>query len=368
MLRKLRLHYLRLPLKKPFVTAMGVEKERHTLIVELESADGEVGWGEVVADAGPWYSYETIETAKHVIMDFIAPLIKGKDLEPETFPDAVSRVRGHNMAKAGVEFALWDLKGKLLGKHVSELIGGVRDRVEIGLSVGVIGDEEALLKEVEAGLNLGYRRIKLKIKPGWDVKPVSLVRRVFGEIPLQVDANASYTLKQREVFEELDTYGLLMIEQPLHYDDLLEHADLQRLLTTPICLDESIKSVRDAAVARRLGSCRVINIKPGRVGGLNETIAIHNLAQSAGMPVWIGGLLETGVGRAFAVSAATLPNVKYPNDISPSSRFWPKDIVEPPWELRKDGTIEVPKKPGIGVEVLETVLRRYEVRTYEVSM
>ncbi len=365
---KVTLHYVKLPMKQSFTTSFGTENLRHTLILKVEEVRGEVGWGEVVADGGPWYSYETVHTAWHVIRDYIVKMIAGKDVTPENFPKMVSRIRGHNMAKAGMEFALWDLKGKLEGKPIKDLLGGVRDEVPVGLSVGVIGNVKRLLNEVEAGINAGYHRIKLKIKPGWDINPVKLIRKEFGDIPLQVDANAAYTLSDVGVFRELDNYGLLMIEQPLHYDDLVEHAELQKVIKTPICLDESIKSLRDAKAAHKLGSCRIINIKPGRVGGLVETKAIHDFAKSVGMPVWIGGMIETGIGRSFAVAAATLPNVEYPNDISPSTRFWEEDLIEPPWLLTSRGTLQAPNKPGIGVEVIEERILRKSAKIEVVTV
>ncbi len=355
-------------MKEEFKTAVSTEKVRETVVVELREKSGEIGWGEAVADSSPWYICETVQTEWHIIKDFIAPTIQGKEISAKNFSELVKRIRGHRMAKAGVEFALWDLEGKLSSRSLKDLIGGGRNKVEVGLSVGVIGDEEVLLKAVELGLEKGYRRIKLKIKPGWEVRPVSLVRKEFGSIPLQVDANASFKLKDLEIFRKLDKYDLLMIEQPLHHEDLLQHSKLQEKLKTPLCLDESIRSFLDAEAAYELKSCRVINVKPGRVGGLLETLIIHDFCLKSGIPIWIGGMLETGVGRAYAIAAATLQDVKYPNDISPSDRFWEEDIVEPPWILRKDGLIEVPKSSGIGVEVLENVLRRYEVNSLRIDL
>ena len=369
-LKKIILHHLRMPMKETFKTAISVDVVRETLIVEAWEKSGEIGWGEVVADVAPWYSCETVATAWHVVKDFIAPTLKGKEVTPMTFKEMVSGIRGHRMAKAGVEFALWDIEGKLRGKPLRELIGGVKERVEIGLSVGVIGDEDLLLKTVMKGLEAGFRRIKLKVKPGWVIRPVKRVRAEFGNIPLQVDANGSFNFTEEHIaiLRKLDSYDLLMIEQPLHHEDLLQHSKLQKMLKTPICLDESIRSLMDARAAHELGACKVINIKPGRVGGLLETLRIHDYALKSGIPVWIGGMLESGVGRAYAIAAATLPGIRYPNDISPSDRFWVKDIVEPPWRMMGDGTIEAPKKPGIGVEVLERVLRSYEVRSVGIEL
>ena len=358
-IKELRMYYVVMRLKEPFTTSFGTERFRHTLIIRLVDDKGMNGWGEVVADSGPWYSYETVKTAWHIIRDYIAPQILGKDIDLRTFRDVAGKIRGHNMAKAGVEFALWDLMAKRKGMPLYKLLGGVRDKVPIGISIGIKRNVNELLKHISKALDKGYLRIKIKIKPGWDVNIVKKVREEFGDIPLQVDANSAYTLNDLPILKELDKYDLLMIEQPLHYDDLVEHAELQRLLKTPICLDESIKGLRDTIAAYKLGSCSIINVKPGRVGGLLETLEIHEFTRKVGIPIWIGGLIETGIGRSFAIATATLLNVRYPNDISPSSRFWVKDLVEPPWELKSDGTIEVPKKPGIGVEVLEDVLVRY---------
>ena len=367
-IKKLVLHHLRIPMKEEFKTAVSTDRVRETVLVELREKSGEVGWGEAEADSSPWYICETVETEWHIIRDFIVPSLRLKEVSPKKFGELVKRIRGHRMAKAGVEFALWDLEGKLSSSSLRKLIGGVKNKVEVGLSVGVIGNEELLLKTVEAGLRKGYRRVKLKIKPGWEVKPVSLVRKMFGEIPLQVDANASFQLRDLDIFRKLDTYDLLMIEQPLHYEDLLQHSKLQAKLKTPLCLDESIRSLLDAEAAYELNSCRVINLKPGRVGGLMESIRIHDFCLRSGFPIWIGGMLETGVGRAYAVAAATLPGVKYPSDISPSDRFWEEDIVEPPWTLSRDGFIKAPNASGIGVEVLEDVLKRYEVKSLSIDL
>jgi len=367
--KRITLYHVVMKPKSPFETSFGRTVERHCVLVKVEERWGEVGWGESPVEDGPWYSYETVATALYVQREFLAPqLLEAGGVEsPQGFLKLVERVRGHNMAKAGLEMALWDLKAKLEGKPLYKLLGGVRSRVECGVSVGVIGDREALLKSVEAFLERGYKRVKIKIKPGWDVEPVKAIREAFGDVPLQVDANAAYTLADAPTFEKLDGYGLLMIEQPLHYDDLYDHAALQARLKTPICLDESVKSAYDAKAALALGSCRVINIKPARVGGLSVAKEIHDLAASRNVPVWIGGMLETGVGRGHLVAAATLPNVLYPSDIGESSRYWDEDVVEPPWTLERDGTIEAPSKSGIGVEVLEERVEKFAKQKLSIS-
>ena len=353
-----------------FETSFGATRDRHCVVVRVDSTEGLTGWGEAPVDEGPWYSYETVYTTLYVYREFIVPLLrKNRVLEhPRDFLEVSSRIRGYKMAKAGVEFALWDLYSKSLKQPLYRAIGGVRDRVESGVSIGVIGDMDKLLKLVGFFLDHGYRRIKIKISPGWDVEPVRAIRREYGDIPLQVDANAAYTLKQVDVFKKLDEYGLLMIEQPLHYEDLYEHSILQSAIKTPICLDESIKSLRDAVAGYRLGSYRVINVKPARIGGLQETLLINDFAAKHGIPLWIGGMLETGIGRSFQVAAATLSAVKYPNDISESQRYYEEDIIEPAWSFAERGFLKPLKKPGIGVEVDIDRLEKYSTRKYRFKL
>jgi O-succinylbenzoate synthase len=356
-------------LKVPFETSFGKTINRHGILVKIEDASGYIGWGETPVEDGPWYSYETIETTLYIYKEYLIPkLIKLRNLEhPKEFMEAVEGIRGYRMAKAGIEMTLWDLKAKLMGKPLYKLLGGVRNYIVSGVSIGIIGDEVALLKSISSFLDEGYKRIKIKIKPGWDIYPVKLIRREFDDVPLQVDANAAYTLDHINIFKELDSYDLLMIEQPLSYEDLYDHAVLQSQIKTPICLDESIKNLHEAKTALKLGSCKVINVKPARVGGLYESKLIHDYSMEKGIPIWIGGMLETGIGRGHLVAMATLPNVKYPNDISGSSRYWEEDIVEPPWVIRKDGTIELSEKPGIGVEVIEDRLSKYLRRKLELK-
>ncbi len=367
-MRKIRLIEVWVRLKSPFETSFGRTLERPAILINLEEKGGEEGWGEVVADSGPWYSYETNETAWHIIRDFIAPQLYG-DIDPQAFRERTLRIRGHNMAKAGVEMALWDLAARLSGMPLWKYIGGVRDKIASGVSVGIQPSVEALVKVVGQYLEQGYQRIKIKIKPGYDVDPVSLLRKEYGDIPLQVDANAAYTLADMEVFRRLDRYNLLMIEQPLSWKDLVDHAKLARVIRTPICLDESITDLDDARKAYELDSAMIINVKPARVGGLLETLRIHDFwYKEAGRPIWIGGMLETGVGRGHLVAAATLPGVRYPNDISASSRYYESDIVEPPWELNKDGTISAPQRSGIGVEVLRERIEAMARRSLEIAV
>lgn len=349
-LREIEFIHIVMPLKEAFETSFGGIKDRPCILVRVTEKGGEEGWGEVVAGEGPWYSYETVDTAWQILKDFILPLMS-KEVEPEGFHKRVSRIRGHNMAKAGVEEALWDLKAKLEGRPLYEVIGGVRRSVEVGVSVGIKRSLPELLRSVSRFIEEGYHRIKLKVKPGWDIEVVKGVRNYWPDIALQVDANGAYSLRDAEHLKKLDYYDLLMVEQPLAFDDLVDHAELARMLRTPLCLDESIKGLEEAKVADRLGSCKIINIKPGRVGGLMPSKMIHDLWNDKKRGVWIGGMLETGVGRGHLVALATLKGVKYPSDISASDRYYEEDIVEPPW-VQREGKIDVRKATGIGVDVL----------------
>jgi len=357
-IKKLELFGLKVPLLTPFQTSFGTMKYRSHIIVRLEEKGGEVGWGEVPVEDGPWYSYETVQTASHIISDFISEKILSVDIDARNFKKYFSFIRGHNMAKAGVEMALWDLEAKMNSKPLAKYIGGIRDRIESGVSIGIKPNITELLKTIESRLDEGYRRIKIKIKPGWDVDVVRKIKEVFPDIPLQVDANAAYSLKDYRTFQLLDKYDLLMIEQPLDYNDLIHHSLLASKLRTPICLDESIKCIYDAVAAYSLRSCSIINIKPARVGGITESKLIHDFSQTVGIGCWIGGMLETGIGRGFLVALATLPNIIYPNDISGSRRYWKEDIVYPEWTVEK-GYIKVPKGSGIGVEVIDEKLEKY---------
>ncbi|MGC9072252.1 MAG: o-succinylbenzoate synthase, partial [Acidilobus sp.] len=340
--------------------------DRPAILVRVEEKGGEEGWGEVVADSGPWYSYETNETAWHVIRDFILPGL-GRVGSPKEFPSAFARIRGHNMAKAGVEMALWDLASRLESRPLWRFIGGVNRNIISGVSVGIQPSVNGLVGVVRRYLEAGYRRVKIKIRPGYDVEPVEALRREFGYgLPLQVDANAAYTLSDIDVLRALDNYSLLMIEQPLGWHDLVDHATLTRHLKTPICLDESVMDLDDARKAYQLDAAAILNVKPARLGGLGEALRIHDFWYGvARRPLWIGGMLETGVGRGHLVAAATLPGVRFPNDISASSRYYEADIVEPPWELNRDGTISAPERPGIGVEVLVDKVRKMVKRSLE---
>jgi O-succinylbenzoate synthase len=365
---RLEIRLLRLPLVRFFETSFGRSYDRTFALVRLRG-DGIDGWGEAVADADPYYSSETTETVWHIVTEFLAPLVVGRGFaHPSGVWPALARVRGHNMAKAAVEMAAWDLHAKQQGVPLWQLLGGDGAAVASGVSIGIQDSIEQLEDRVEAERADGYQRIKIKIKPGWDLEPVQRLRARFGPIPLMVDANAAYTLADTSRLAALDEFQLMMIEQPLEYDDVLDHATLQRTLRTPICLDESIESPRIAELALREGACRIINIKPGRMGGFLESRRVHDLCERAGVPVWHGGMLESGIGRAHNLHLSTLPNFRLPGDIAASRRYYAEDLVEPPIEVSPDGTVPVPSDgPGIGVVVDHDRVARATLRHTEIS-
>lgn len=361
-IRRIELRLCRMPLVSFFETSFGRVHDRTFLLVRLEAEDGE-GWGEAVAEATPYYSAETTETAWHIITAFIAPLLLRMEIaDPRQVFPALRRIRGHHMAKAAVEMAVWDLCARLEGRPLARLLGGTRDRIASGVSIGIQDSVDELLARIARELAAGYRRVKIKIKPGWDVDVVARVRAQFPDVPLMVDANAAYTLDDAAHLARLDAFGLMMIEQPLDYDDVRDHAVLQRALATPICLDESIHSVRAAGDAIAAGACRIVNVKPGRVGGHLESIRLHDLCAAQGVPVWHGGMLETGIGRAHNIHLASLPNFSLPGDIAASRRYYQPDLIEPPIEVAADGTIPVPDGPGIGVHVVRERVDRVTER------
>ncbi len=349
---RIELRLLRLPLVHFFETSFGRINDRPFVLVRVEGS-GEAGYAECVAGADPYYSSETTQTAWHVLGDFLAPLVLGVDFAHprEVFP-ALNPVRGHNMAKAALEMAAWDLYARGAGLPLWKVLGGERQTIESGVSIGIQDSLAQLLDKVRTELAAGYRRIKIKIKPGWDLEAVKAVRAEFGDVPLMVDANGAYRLEDAEHLAGLDEYHLMMIEQPLDYDDLLDHARLQRRLRTPICLDESIHTVRAAAAAIEMQACRIINIKPGRVGGHRESIRLHDLCADRSIPVWHGGMLESGVGRAHNIHLSTLQNFRLPGDIAASERYYAPDLIEPGIDVGSDGCIPVPSGPGIGVRIV----------------
>ena len=361
-IEKIELFLCRLPLVHFFETSFGRSYDRTFVLIRVEG-DGHEGWGESVAEANPYYSSETTETVWHIIASFIAPLVLGRSFDhPRAIFAALKRIRGHNMAKAGVEMAAWDLYARIQGQPLSRVLGGTRDRIASGVSIGIQDSFDQLIEKIENELSAGYQRIKIKIKPGWDVDAVDRVRAKFGNIPLQVDANAAYTLDDTALLARLDPYDLLLIEQPLDYDDVMDHAALQLQMKTPVCLDESIHTVRIARDAIDAKACRIINIKPGRVGGHQASIELHDLCQANAIPVWHGGMLESGIGRAHNIHLASLPNFTLPGDIAASKRYYQPDLIDPPIDIARDGTIAVPTAPGIGVNIVRERVDRATLR------
>ena len=356
---------IRLPLIEPFETSFGKIDSRLIFLLCLK-AEGLQGWGEVVASEEPRYSYETVRTAFHVILDFLGPALLTEPIAGlEDLARRLATFRGHNMAKAGLELAYMDLLAQVKQQSLSALIGGELKRVAVGVSLGIQPTVTKLLERVDRYLNLGYQRIKLKIKPGWDLDVVAQVRQAHPAILLSVDANSAYTLDDQDHLKRLDDFNLLMIEQPLENDDLVDHAKLQRVLNTPLCLDESIVSRRHAKAALELASCSIINIKVGRVGGYSQALGIHDLCRSQNVPVWCGGMLESGIGRAHNIALASLDGFTLPGDISASSRYFERDIISPGVTVAADGTVAVPDNPGLGFEVdLSFIERRTETRVY----
>lgn len=355
---KITLHHLKLRLKSPFETSFGRVRDRECILVEAFAGDL-IGYGECVADRDPGYSYETTGTAWHMLRDFLVPAVLGREISAaEDLQRCMNHVRGHPMAKAGLEMAFWDLLGKETCQSLSQLLGGHAGRVPVGVSIGIQESVEKLLATVAEYCEQGYRRVKIKIKPGRDVAEAEAVRRAFPGLLLQVDANSAYTLETAEALLPLDALDLLLIEQPLAEDDLWDHRKLQDRFHTPICLDESILSVRHARQALEMKACRIINIKAGRVGGLSQAAAIHDLCQAQAVPVWCGGMLETGVGRASNLALASLPGFTLPGDISATDRYYSEDITHERFELNADSTITVPTAPGLGVSIDQRSLER----------
>jgi O-succinylbenzoate synthase len=355
---QINLRHLRMTLRNPFETSFGRILTRDCILLEAV-ADGVAGFGECVADRDPGYSYETVDTAWHILRDFLIPAVLNLELQsPKDLQSHLSFVRGHPMAKAGLEMAFWDLLGKHQNRSLREMLGGSRQKVDVGVSVGIQGSPEKLVEVVSGYLEQGYQRVKIKIKPGRDVAETKSVRLAFPQLRLQVDANSAYRLEDALELKPLDNLNLLLIEQPLDEDDLWDHRQLQKELHTPICLDESILSRRHARQAFEMGACKIINIKAGRVGGLNEAVAIHDYCYANHIPAWCGGMLETGVGRASNLALASLPGFSLPGDISASDRYYYEDITEQGFKLNPDSTITVPSEPGLGVSIRIQALAR----------
>jgi O-succinylbenzoate synthase len=353
-IREITLHEIQLPLKEPFRISSGLCTDRRIMLLKVRDADGVTVWSECVAGEMPNYASETIDTAWVVISEYVAPRMFSAEFEQAAHVhDALEHnFRGHNMAKAAVEMASWALIAERDGMPLARLLGGTRTEIATGISIGIQASPEALVERVGRALADGYRKIKLKIEPGHDIDFVRAVRNAYPDAPLMADANNAYTLKDAAHLKQLDHLHLVMIEQPLAHDDIVRHAELQHMLATPICLDESITNLDRAEDMITLKSGRIINIKPGRVGGLQQARAIHDLCAKHGIPVWCGGMLESGIGRAYNVAVASLPNFTIPGDVSPSARYWERDVVKPAWTMNSAGMIQVPlDKAGIGVAV-----------------
>ena len=358
-IERIQVREVALPLEHPFETSFGKTILRHGLLVEVE-ADGLSGWGEVPVEEMPTFGSETTTTGAHIIGEVIAPMLLGVELDgPTAVAALLDGLRGHPMARAGVEAAAWDLEATRTGRCLADLLGSERRSVPVGISLGVQETIDALLARIGDAVDRGYRRVKIKIKPGWDVDVVKAVREAFSDLPLMVDANGAYTIGHLDVLQRLDPFGLLMIEQPLHPLDLLDHGRLQSQLETPICLDESLRWRGDVEAALRLGACRIVNCKPARVGGITESLAIHEICVERGVPLWCGGMLETGVGRVQNLALASLPGFTMPGDISESARYYERDIIDPPVVLGENGHISVPEEPGVSGRLdLDEVDRR----------
>lgn len=339
---------IRMPLVHFFETSFGRTTDRRIVLLRAR-ADGLEGWGEVTCGEMPFYSYETPDTAWHILRDFLIPWALEKIWDsPADLAERFRPVRGHNMAKAALENALWDIEAQSRGVSLAVLLGGTRDEIPCGVSIGIQNSPEDLLEKIGTEIMAGYQRIKVKIKPGWDVEVVDSIRHAFPEVKLMADANSAYTLADSEHLKLLDRFSLMMIEQPLAWDDMVDHAQLQRDLKTPICLDESIHSAEDARKAIDLGACKIINIKLGRVGGHSSARKLHDVCLDRQVPVWCGGMLESGIGRAHNIAMSSLPGFVLPGDVSASRRYWKQDVIDPEVTVSAQGTIAVPRKPGLG--------------------
>jgi o-succinylbenzoate synthase len=368
-IQQVELFQIKWPLLAPFETSFGVSHHKEAILAKVTASSGVSGWGEYAAD-GPGYSYETLETGWHIARDYLIPMLfKAPVDKPTDLPERFKWVRGHNFAKSFLEGALWDIAAQQAGLSLRDFIGKVtgytdlKDRLAVGVSIGIQPSTEALVERILGFRADGYHRIKIKIKPGRDLQDARAARAAIPGVPLMVDANSAYTLQDVDMLKQMDELDLLMIEQPLAYDDIYEHHKLQRQLKTRICLDESIHTPNDARFAIELGACKIINIKQGRVGGLTNAIAVHDIAMAAGVPVWKGGMLETGIGRALNVALAALPNFSLPSDLSASNRYYKEDLIEPGFALDKDNMLPVPTGPGLGVTLATDRLARATVRS-----
>ena len=355
------IHEIKLDLRQFFETSFARVTYEHFLLLEVK-VDGVTGWSECVAGEAPAYSSETVKTALHAIEDFVAPAVFAREYDhPDEVLPSLENIRGHNMAKAAVEMGFWEAYARIQGQPLSKALGGERTEIASGVSIGIQDSVEQLLDKIGAELADGYRRIKIKIKPGWDLNVVEKVRERFADTLLMVDANSAYTLDDVPLFQEMDAYDLMMLEQPLNHTDMWDHARLQEKIQTPVCLDESIHSAEDARRAIEMGATRIINIKAGRLGGLSSARDVHDIAQKHDIPVWCGGMLESGIGRAHNVHLSALANFTLPGDVADSKRYFVEELIEPPVQVRPDGTIEVPTGVGIGYEVQRDRIEKHRI-------
>ncbi|OZS78362.1 o-succinylbenzoate synthase [Tetzosporium hominis] len=363
------LRHLQMEMKSPFSTSFGTFQTKDFILLEARDEQGTVGYGESVAFSSPWYNEETFKTNWHMLEDFLIPMLLGKELQhPDEVNQLFSAIRKNNMAKSTIEGAVWDIYAQQTNQSLAQALGGTKDQIDVGISIGIQDSVEELIEVVRGYVEEGYKRIKVKIKPGWDVDVMRRLREAFPDVAIMADANSAYRLEDVELLKQLDAFDLTMVEQPLASDDIIDHATLQKQLSTPICLDESIHSLEDARKAVELGSTKIINIKIGRVGGLTEAKRIHDYCMEKGIPVWCGGMLEAGIGRAHNVALTTLPNFILPGDTAGSSRYWEKDIITP--EVTVDhGVIHVPQQAGIGYAIDLEAVEQYTVmkKTYNLE-
>ena len=364
---EITIRHLQMKLKAPFTTSFGTFTNKDFLLLEAKDESGTVGWGESVAFHSPWYNEETLKTNWHMLEDFLIPLILNKDIShPDEVSEIFKPIRKNNMAKSTIEGAVWDIYAQQTNQSLAEALGGKKDKIEVGISIGIQKSLEDLVALVDEYVKEGYKRIKVKIKPGWDLEVMRTLREKFPDVAIMADANSAYRLEDAELLKQLDEFNLTMVEQPLASDDIIDHAVLQKQMKTPICLDESIHSLEDAQKAIEIGATKIINIKIGRVGGLTEAKRIHDYCESKGIPVWCGGMLESGVGRAHNVALTTLSNFILPGDTASSNRYWEQDIIEPE-VVAENGYITVPKVAGIGYKVNKETVESYTVakKTYQ---
>lgn len=366
-IKEINIRRIQMELKAPFTTSFGTFTTKDFLLLEAIDQDGTVGWGESVAFHSPWYNEETLQTNWHMLEDFLIPLILNKDLKhPDQVNEIFEPIRKNNMAKSTIEGAVWDIYAQKTGQSLAQALGGNKEKIEVGISIGIQNSIEELVEIVRKHVATGYKRIKVKIKPGWDLEVMRTLREKFPDLQMMADANSAYTLDDVELLKQLDEFDLMMIEQPLASDDIIDHATLQKQIKTPICLDESIHSLEDTRKAVELGSTKIINIKIGRVGGLTEAKKIHDYCAANDIPVWCGGMLESGIGRAHNVALTTLSNFTLPGDTAGSSNYWEKDIIKPE-VIAEDGYIQVPTSVGIGYDIDLEAIEEFTVekRSYQ---